>query len=79
MATVDRGLVKMIAYKRLVTGSLSIGCGVALVVALAVHGHPPPTAGFGLVLFFGGGAWALRDGLRLRSELRRLARSTGPS
>jgi hypothetical protein len=68
---VDRSIVRMVALKRIVTGSLSIACGVGLVVALLVHGSPPPVAGVGLLLFFGGGAWTLRDGLRLRRELLR--------
>lgn len=69
MPTIDRPTAKMIAYKRIVTGSLSIACGVALIVALLVHGRPPPTAALALVIFFGGGTWTLRDGLRLRREL----------
>jgi hypothetical protein len=68
---VDRGLVRMVAMKRIITGSLSLACGVALVVALVVHGSPPPTSALGLLIFFGGGAWTLRDGLRLRRELLR--------
>ncbi len=71
--TVDRSFAKMVAYKRITTGSLSIACGVALIVALAVHGRPPPIAAVALLLFFGGGAWTLRDGLRLRRELARTA------
>jgi hypothetical protein len=69
MALVDRSLARMVAFKRIVTGTLSIGCGVVLLVALFVHGSPPPIAGVGLLIFFGGGAWTLRDGLRLRREL----------
>ena len=70
MATVDRSFARMVAIKRIITGSLSIACGVALVVALVVHCSPPPIAGVALLIFFGGGAWTLRDGLRLRRELR---------
>lgn len=69
MATVDRSIVRMIAFKRIATGALSIACGFGLIVALVVHGSPPPSAALALVLFFGGGAWTLRDGLRLRREL----------
>ena len=69
--TVDRSIARMIAWKRIVTGSISIACGVALVVALIAHGHPPPIAGIGILIFVGGGAWTLRDGLRLRRELLR--------
>jgi hypothetical protein len=70
-ATVDRSFARMVAYKRIVTGTLSIACGVFLLVALVVHGKPPPVAAVGLLIFFGGGAWTLRDGLRLRRELQR--------
>jgi hypothetical protein len=69
MATVDRSIARMVALKRIITGSLSIACGVALLLALAIHGSPPPVAGVGLLIFFGGGAWTLRDGLRLRRAL----------
>jgi hypothetical protein len=69
--TIDRSFARMVAFKRIVTGSLSLACGVGLIVALAVHGSPPPLAGVGLLIFFGGGAWTLRDGIRLRRELQR--------
>lgn len=59
----------MVAYKRIVTGSVSIACGIGLIIALAVHGNPPGIAAIGLLIFFGGGGWTLRDGLRLRREL----------
>ncbi len=68
--TVDRSFARMVAIKRIVTGSLSIACGVGLVVALVIHGSPPPVAGVALLIFFGGGVWTLRDGLRLRRELQ---------
>lgn len=68
--TVDRSFARMVALKRIITGSLSMACGVGLIVALALHGNPPPIAGIALLIFFGGGAWTLRDGLRLRRELR---------
>lgn len=61
----------MVALKRIITGSLSIACGLGLIIALAIHGSPPPIAGVALVIFFGGGAWTLRDGLRLRREIQR--------
>lgn len=70
MATVDRAFMKMVCIKRLVTGTLSLGAGVALIIALAFHGNAPPIAGLALLIFFGGGAWTLRDGLRMRRELR---------
>jgi hypothetical protein len=70
--TVDRSFARMIAIKRLVTGSAAIALGVAFVVALAARGgSPPPAALFALAIFFGGGAWTLRDGVRLRRELTR--------
>jgi hypothetical protein len=75
-ATVDRSLARMVSLKRIVTGSLSIACGVGLVVILALRGAAPPMAGVALLIFFGGGAWTLRDGLRLR---RLLARTAPPS
>lgn len=71
MATIDRSFARMVAYKRIVTGSLSIACGIALIVALVIHGNPPPIAAAGILIFFGGGAWTLRDGIRLRRELLR--------
>ena len=69
--TVERSFARMVAYKRIVTGSVSIACGVGLILALVIHGSPPPVAGVALLIFFGGGAWTLRDGLRLRRELLR--------
>jgi hypothetical protein len=69
--TVDRSIARMIAFKRIVTGALSLACGVGLIIALVVHGNPPPIAALALLIFFGGGTWTLRDGLRLRRELQR--------
>ncbi|HVJ93508.1 MAG TPA: hypothetical protein VM580_27090 [Labilithrix sp.] len=69
--TVDRSIARMIAYKRISTGIVSMACGVALIVGLALKRSAPPIAGVALVIFFAGGAWTLRDGLRLRRELRR--------
>jgi hypothetical protein len=66
---VDRAFARMVMLKRIFTGSLSILSGIALIVALAYHGSPPPIAGVALLIFFAGGAWTLRDGLRLRREL----------
>lgn len=68
---VDRSFARMVAYKRIITGSLSLMCGLGLIVGLVIHGSPPPVAGVALLIFFGGGAWTLRDGIRLRRELRR--------
>jgi hypothetical protein len=70
MPTVDRSFARIVALKRIITGTLSLACGVGLVVALIVHGSAPPVAAFGLLIFFGGGSWTLRDGLRLRRELQ---------
>jgi hypothetical protein len=70
--TVDRSIARMVAFKRVVTGAMSLAAGVATIVALALHGGtPPPLAGVALLIFFGGGAWTLRDGIRLRRELMR--------
>jgi uncharacterized membrane protein len=68
--TVDRSFARMVAFKRIITGSLSIACGIGLIIALSIHGSPPPVAGVALLIFFGGGAWTLRDGLRLRREIQ---------
>jgi hypothetical protein len=72
MRTVDRSFAKMVAYKRLITGSLAISAGIGL-IAFAVTRQLPMALPFygALAIFFGGGAWALRDGLRLRRELSR--------
>jgi hypothetical protein len=70
--TVDRSIARMIATKRLITGSLGILGGLAI-LGLAIHhgGSPPPALALALLIFFGGGAWTLRDGLRLRRDLGR--------
>lgn len=69
---VDRRLAQLIAYKRLVTGTLGLFAGVGL-VALAIRhgGSPSPLVGLALAFFVLGGVWSLRDGIRLRNELRR--------
>ena len=70
--TVDRSIARMIAYKRIVTGSLALAAGVGMCFVAYNHGGtPPPMLGLALLLFFGGGTWTLRDGLRLRRELAR--------
>jgi hypothetical protein len=63
----------MVAMKRIITGTASLMCGVGLIIALIAHGSAPPMAGIGLAIFFGGGVWTLRDGIRLRRELQRTA------
>lgn len=70
--TVDRSLARLIATKRLITGTLALVAGVVLVGVAIAHGTaPPPQLYLALAVFFGGGAWSLRDGLRLRRELTR--------
>lgn len=62
----------MIATKRLVTGSLALVAGVVLLVMAVMRGgSPTPALGLALLIFFAGGAWTLRDGIRLHRELRR--------
>ncbi len=69
--TVDRSIAKMIATKRIITGSLALCAGVGLGVAAYMHGSAPtPTLGLALLIFFVGGGWTLRDGVRLRRDLR---------
>lgn len=70
--TVDRSLARMIALKRIATGATALLAGVFTVYVGVTHGGPP-TSGLvlALVIFFGVGAWALRDGLRLRRALER--------
>ncbi len=69
--TIDRRFAQLIATKRIFTGTLGLAAGVGLlVVALQHGGAPTPALGFALLIFFAGGAWTLRDGLRLRRALR---------
>ena len=59
--TVDRSLARMIATKRLVTGSLALVAGVVLIgIAIAHGGAPPPQLYFALVVFFVGQALTRR-------------------
>lgn len=68
--TVDRSIAKMIAYKRISTGVVALLAGIGMIVAAVLHGGPPtPALGLALLIFFGGGAWTLRDGLRTRRHL----------
>ena len=68
--TIDRSFVKLITYKRFITAGLSYAAAIGLSVAVAVHGSAPALQlAAALVIFIGGGTWALRDGLRLRREL----------
>lgn len=69
--TVDRSIAKMIATKRIITGSLALCAGVGLTIAAFMHGgRPTPGLGLALLIFFAGGGWTLRDGLRLRRDLK---------
>jgi hypothetical protein len=68
--TVDRSIAKMIATKRLITGTLAISAGIATTVVGMTSGRTmTPSLFLALAIFFGGGGWALRDGIRLRREL----------
>jgi hypothetical protein len=72
--TVDRSIARMIATKRIITGTLALCGGLGLTIAAFLHGgRPTPALGLALLIFFVGGAWTLRDGLRLRRELARTA------
>jgi len=69
--TVDRSIARMIATKRIITGSLSLAAGLGLTLFAIQHGgRPTPGLGLALLIFFGAGAWTLRDGLRLRRDLK---------
>lgn len=68
--TVDRGLARLVALKRIMTGATALVAGLVCVVIGIRHGSaPPPQLLLAVTIFFGGGAWALRDGLRLKREL----------
>jgi hypothetical protein len=70
--TVDRSLAKLIATKRIVSGSLCLLFGVGLLMAALQHGGPPTVRlGIALLIFFAGGTWTLRTGIILRRELAR--------
>lgn len=69
--TVDRSIVRMVAMKRIATGCSSLIAGAVMIYLTVQHGGgPTPLMGLGLVLLWGGGAWTLRDGLRLRGQLK---------
>ncbi len=63
---VDRTFAKMIAIKRLVTGSLALLCGIGFVVMISMldDRKPPPFAYATAAIFLGVGGWALHDGIR---------------
>lgn len=74
--TIDRPMVRLIAMKRVTTGMMSLTLGM---VGIVVYGMKrPPMEGHVktgllfavfLLVTFGGGAWSLRDGVRLRRLL----------
>jgi hypothetical protein len=69
--TLDRRIAQAIAYKRIATGTAALFGGAAIVAIVIGHGGTPPAlAGLALAIFWGGGAWTLRDGLRLRRALQ---------
>ncbi len=71
---VDARFVRLVAYKRVITGALGIVAGpLTLAAALRAPWKTTESAMLGvigLLVFAGGGAWALRDGLRLLRDLR---------
>lgn len=68
--TVDVKVARMIAYKRIITGSLALVAGVVVTVIGLTNQHPMTAQlGLALLIFFGGGAWTLRDGIRLKKEI----------
>lgn len=74
--TVDRSIARIIAVKRLITGTLAISAGVITTVIGITSARPmTPSLFLALMIFFGGGAWALRDGIRLRRELTSSSRT----
>ena len=78
--TIDRSFVRLITYKRFITAFLSYGAAIGLTIAVAVHGTAPLfQLAAALVIFIGGGTWALRDGLRLRRELNAVSAAAASS
>jgi hypothetical protein len=70
--TVDKSIVRMVATKRIATGSSSIIAGAVMIYLTIAHGSgPSPLLAFALLFLWGGGAWSLRDGLRLRAQLKK--------
>jgi hypothetical protein len=70
MKAVDRRLAQAIAYKRIATGTAALCGGVVMIGLGMTHGGATALVLLAVVIFFGGGAWALRDGLRLHRELK---------
>lgn len=77
--TLDRGTVKLMAIKRLITGTLSMTLGVGAIVfafqrqaAGGVSDLQTKLMFAGLlVICFGGGGWSLRDGVRTLRMIRK--------
>jgi hypothetical protein len=73
--TIDRAFARLIATKRIATGILSLAAGCAALAWVVVRhgevGNAKLMFGVFLAITLGGGAWTLRDGLRLRAELRK--------
>jgi hypothetical protein len=68
--TIDRGFARMVALKRIFTGVTGLLAGAGCIVVGMTHGGRPPGMLFlAMAIFFGGGAWSLRDGLRLKRDL----------
>lgn len=73
-ARVDRSIAKMIAYKRIVTGAISLVLAVVMVAIGVAKHNTPPMLGLAVAIFLAGGGWTLRDGIRLKRELSATAR-----
>ncbi len=72
---IDARFVRIVAYKRVVTGGVGLLLG-PLVLAFALTapartGQSTMLGVFGFLAFVGGGGWALRDGVRTLRDLRR--------
>jgi len=68
--TVDRSIARMVAGKRIATGSSSLIAGAIMIYLTIAHGGgPTPLLAFGILILWGGGAWTLRDGIKLRRAL----------
>ena len=67
---VDRGFVKAVAYKRTLTGALSLVGAVVMTAMAMSRGDRSLLPLAAAVIFVVSGSWALRDGLRLFRDLR---------
>lgn len=76
--TLDRGTVKLMAIKRLITGTLSMALGIFAIVFAAQRQAAGGVSDLQtklmfaalLAICFGGGAWSLRDGIRTLRMIR---------